>query len=143
MIDDVMSRIGGARPPRLYIREWMADLGVNNKKLAERMDRAESTVSKLLAAADPNPGKRTSQKITIQYLAEFAAALNIEVAQLFRDPSAPTRDELLRGYSNEQLTTAIQLIEQSRKIALSEPDEAIDSDRDEERRSGKRGAASK
>jgi transcriptional regulator with XRE-family HTH domain len=113
----VIDGIGKRSAPRLYIREWMDELGVNNKKLAERMERAESTISKLLAAADQKPHTRSRQKVTVEYLAEFAFALNLEVPQLFRDPKAPTRDELLRGYSNEQLTSAIQLIEHTRAIA--------------------------
>lgn len=115
----MIDRIGKREPPRLYIREWMRKLDINAKKLAERMDRAEGTVSKLLGAADPpTPGvKRKTQKVTVEYLAEFAAALNIEVSQLFHDPDRPTRDELLKGYSVEELTTAVQLIDHSRASA--------------------------
>jgi len=116
----VIDQIGNRRPPRLFIREWMEHLGFTNRRLAERMDRAEGTVSKLLAAADPvnSRGKRTTQKITVEYLAEFAEALNVDVPQLFRDPKAPTRDELLKGYSDEELTSAIQLIDHTRAIGL-------------------------
>lgn len=128
MLEDVISQIGGKRPPRLYIREWMEELGVNNKKLAERMGRAESTVSKLLTAADPHPRAKTQQKVTVAYLAEFAEALNLEVPQLFRDPKAPTRDELLKGYTNEQLTSAIQLIEHSRKLMSPGAEDVAGSD---------------
>jgi transcriptional regulator with XRE-family HTH domain len=130
MIEDMIERIGRAHPPRLYIREWMSDKGLDNKRLAERMGRAEGTVSKLLSAADQNPEKRSRQKITIEYLAEFADALNIEVAMLFRDPASPTRDELLRGYSNEQLTTALQLIEHSRAIGSPKASGVVSSDSD-------------
>lgn len=115
----MIDRIGKREPPRLFIREWMRKLDINAKKLAERMDRAEGTVSKLLGAADPpHPGKkRKTTKVTIEYLAEFAAALNVEVSQLFHDPERPTRDELLKGYSVEELTTAVQLIDHSRASA--------------------------
>jgi transcriptional regulator with XRE-family HTH domain len=123
----VIDRIGNRHPPRLFIREWMTELGFTNRKLAERMERSEGTVSKLLAAADPvnSRGKRTTQKITIEYLAEFADALNIEVPQLFRDPKAPTRDELLKGYSDEELTSAIQLIDHTRAISLQKPSKPL------------------
>ena len=110
----------------------MEHLGFTNRKLAERMDRAEGTVSKLLAAADPvnSRGKRTTQKITVEYLAEFADALNVEVPQLFRDPKAPTRDELLKGYSDEELTSAIQLIDHTRAISLQKPNRPVQSARE-------------
>lgn len=119
----MIDRIGKREPPRLFIREWMKRLDINAKKLAERMDRAEGTVSKLLGAADPpQPGKkRKTTKVTIEYLAEFAAALNVEVSQLFHDPERPTRDELLKGYSVEELTTAVQLIDHSRASAAKSP----------------------
>ena len=98
----------------------MDHLGLTNRKMAERMERAEGTVSKLLSAADPvnSRGKRTTQKITVEYLAEFADAMNLEVPQLFRDPKTPTRDELLKGYSDEELTSAVQLIDHTRAISL-------------------------
>lgn len=113
----MIDRIGNRRPTRLFIREWMRKLDINNKKLAERMDRAEGTLSKLLSAADYDPHKRSKQKVTIGYLEEIAHALDIEVEQLFRDPDMPTRDELLRGYTNEELTSALQLIEHTRRVA--------------------------
>lgn len=143
MIDAMIERIGKARPPRLYIREWMRDKGLDNKRLAERMGRAEGTVSKLLSAADQNPEKRTTQKITVEYLAEFADALNVQVAQLFHDPARPTRDELLRGYTNEQLTTAIQLIEHSRSMASpTAVDVVASSEAPKPKRANKRAGAS-
>lgn len=118
MLVSMIDRIGQRRPPRIYLREWMDKLEVNNKKLAERMDRAESTVSKLLAAADPDAReRRIKQKVTVEYLAEFAAALDVTVEQLFRHPNTPSRDELLRGYSDAELTSALQLIQHSRANA--------------------------
>ncbi len=123
----MIDRIGKREPPRLFIREWMAKLDINNKKLAERMERSEGTVSKLLGAADPPQvgKKRTTIKVTVEYLAEFADALNLEVSQLFHDPERPTRDELLRGYSVEELTTAVQLIDHSRASAAKSPQSVL------------------
>lgn len=128
----MIDRIGNRQPPRLFIREWMEHLGFSNRKLAERMDRAEGTVSKLLGAADPvnSRGKRTTQKITVEYLAEFADAMNLEVPQLFRDPHTPTRDELLKGYSDEELTSAVQLIDHTRAISLQKRAGAVETTED-------------
>jgi transcriptional regulator with XRE-family HTH domain len=45
------------------------------------------------------------------YLAAFAEALDIEPADIFRHPDAPTRDELLRQQATEQLREALATIE--------------------------------
>jgi len=125
----VIDRIGNRRTARLYIREWMEAKHLNNKKLAERMERSEGTISKLLAAADPpKPGekKRATTKVTVEYLAEFANALDVDVAQLFHDPARPTRDELLKGYSTEELTIAVQLIDQTRASTARQSETVVD-----------------
>jgi len=128
MLEYVIDRIGKRRPARLYVREWMEAKDINNKTLAGRIGRAESTVSKLLAYADPSAKARgASQKITVEYLAEFADALGLEnPADLFRDPAQPSRDELLKGYSNEELVVALQLIDRARSRVLPAAGGALD-----------------
>ena len=69
----------------------------------------------------------TQSVAIVEYLAEFAEAMGIEVPQLFRDPNAPTRDELLKGYSDEELTSAIQLIDHTRAISLQSPNKSVQS----------------
>lgn len=118
----MVARIGRKHPTRLYIREWMAreNPTLTQKRLAERMDCEPGTVSKLLNG---------QMEMTTSWLANFADALDKSVPDLFRDPSRPTRDELLAGYTNEELTTALQLIDHTRTLAsqrreavlLSEP----------------------
>lgn len=108
MLTRMIDRIGSRRAAQLFIQQWMEAKHLDNKRLAERMERSEATVSKLLS------GK---MKMTLEYLAEFAHALDVEVNQLFHDPARPTRDELLRGYSSEEITSAIQLIEHTRRLA--------------------------
>lgn len=119
MLTGMVDRIGSKKPSRLFLREWMEDRHLDNKRVAERMDRAEATVSKLLS------GK---MRMTLEYLYEFAEALNVEPEQLFRDPARPTRDELLRGYSNEELTSAIQLIEHTRSLAARGQSDIVSDD---------------
>ncbi|HWU19353.1 MAG TPA: helix-turn-helix transcriptional regulator [Devosia sp.] len=91
----MIDRIGGRRPARLYIEEWMATIpGLDRKRLAERMGVAGGTITKKLQ--DP-------QKIDAEWLQRFADALNLqEVTDLFRDPAAPTPADLLRGLSEQQ-----------------------------------------
>lgn len=105
-----LDRIGKRHPTKLFIREWMAreTPTLTQKRLAERMDCEPGTVSKLLNG---------QMEMTTGWLANFADALDLAVPDLFRDPNAPTRDELLRGFSNEELTLALQLVQHSRSQA--------------------------
>lgn len=109
MVDGI-DRIGKKHPTRLYIREWMAleQPTLTQDRLAERMECSPGTVSKLL---------RGEMEMTTSWLANFADALDRSVPDLFRDPARPTRDDLLRGYSNEELTSALQLIDHTRGVA--------------------------
>jgi hypothetical protein len=97
----MVTRIGGTRPPRLYIEERMAAIpGMNRKRLAERMGVAQGTITKKLK----EPGK-----IDGVWLERFREALGLDsVEDLFRHPSAPTQDELLRGLSEDEQNQVTQ-----------------------------------
>jgi transcriptional regulator with XRE-family HTH domain len=79
---------------------------LTQKRLAERMGCEPGTVSKLL-----NDG----MKINLGWLANFAAALNKSVPELFIDPRAPTRDELLAAGTPEELRQAIELVRMAKR----------------------------
>jgi len=92
----MIERIGPKNPTRLYIREWIEKLEptLTNERLAERMDIAPGTLSKLLNG---------NMTMTVPYLAAFAHALDMEdPGQLFHDPNRPTMDELLRGIPQDE-----------------------------------------
>lgn len=100
-----MESIGKKHPSRLFIREWMKDRGVKSTRLAERMEHAEGTVSKLLNG---------HMEMTTTWLGRFADALDVSVPQLFVDPKMPTQNELLAMASPEELRQAIRLIQMAR-----------------------------
>ena len=93
--------IGSKHPSRLYIREWIADRDLEQKRVAERMGCEPGTVSRLLSGG---------MEMTTRWLASFADALDVSVTDLFRDPAAPTRDELQAAGTAEELRQAIQLV---------------------------------
>jgi len=93
-----MDRIGSKKPQRLFIREWIEHLGLDQKRVAERMDVTEPTVSRLLS------GKR---KMTLNYLFAFADALNVPVSNLYRDPETPSREELLSKLSDHEFSEVL------------------------------------
>lgn len=100
-------RIGTKHPTRLYIREWMEHQTptLTQKRMAERMNLEPGTVSKLLNG---------QMEMTTSYLAGFADALDLSVPDLFRDPSAPTRDELLAAGTPDELRQAIRLVQMAK-----------------------------
>ncbi len=96
-----MKRIGPTKPFRHFIREWMEEKGVNQERLAGRLEVESSTVSKLLTGR---------QRLSDVWLSGIAWALDVEVADLFRDPARPTQEQLLEGLSDEQKHTVLNLI---------------------------------
>lgn len=96
-----MTSIGPTKPFKHYIREWMDYRGVNQERLAGRLEVESSTVSKLLTGR---------QRLSDVWLSGIAGALDVEVADLFRDPNRPTREELLAGLTDDQVSQVIQII---------------------------------
>jgi transcriptional regulator with XRE-family HTH domain len=103
----MITRIGGRKPARLYIEEWMATVpGLDQKRLAERMKTTGGTISKKL---------KEPSKIDAAWLQRFADALDLDVPDLFRDPSAPTPAELLSGMSEQQRQEVLSFADFVRK----------------------------
>lgn len=99
------ARIGSRHPARLYLKEWIAYRDLEQRHVAERMDIEPGTVSKLINGR---------MRMTIEYLAGFADALDISVSDLFRHPDAPTRDELLAMGTPAELRAAMHLVQMAK-----------------------------
>lgn len=103
---------------RHFIREWIKYRGLNQARLAGRMEVAPSVVSRLLS------GKMS---LTDRWLAEVAHSLECDVGDLFRDPARPTCEELLSGLSDSQIEQVIQIVDvlrrtgAERKISMTHP----------------------
>jgi transcriptional regulator with XRE-family HTH domain len=95
-------RIGPRKPHRHFIREWMRAKGLTQEKLADRMGITQGTVSKAL---------KSKTILTEEYLVGIASALDVDVADLFRDPASPTQEELLRGLTEPERQTVIRMID--------------------------------
>ena len=101
-------RIGPRKPHRHFIREWLKAKGITQEKLADRLGISQGTVSKAL---------KSKTILTEEYLVGIADALDVDVADLFRDPASPTREDLLRGLTDTEKLTVIRMIEALRKTA--------------------------
>lgn len=97
-----MERIGPKKPTRLYIRERMEKYPIDAERLSERMDTTPGTISKLLNG---------HMKMTTEWLANFADALNVSVPELFVDPNRPSADALLSRASEERRDEIINVID--------------------------------
>lgn len=96
-----ITRIGSRHPSQLFLREWLAKRGLEQRQVAERMNIEPGTVSKLLNGR---------MRLTLEYLAGFADALDLSIEDLFRHPDMPSRDELLAMGSPAELRAAMQLV---------------------------------
>ncbi len=76
--------------------------GLTQEKLADRMGITQGTVSKAL---------KSKTILTEEYLVGIASALDVDVADLFRDPASPTQEELLRGLTEPERQTVIRMID--------------------------------
>lgn len=98
------------RPAHVYLAEWLKHRGLTAEQLAARLEVNKGQISKLMT------GK---QEYTLNWLRAIAYALNCEVQQLMRPPSAPTRDELLAAASEEDLRKAVELIQSARRTGTT------------------------
>jgi len=89
------------RPARLFLREWLDYRGLTAEQLAGRLDTSKSVISKLM-----NGRQRYNQ----DWLEAIAFALDCEVDQLFRPPTAPTADELLAQMDPRARETAMKVL---------------------------------
>lgn len=90
------------RPARVYLREWLDKRGLTAEQLAGRLDTSKSVVSKLIN------GK---QRYNHDWLERIAYALDCDVPDLYRDPLRPSREDLLRQASPEQMDQIISFAE--------------------------------
>lgn len=99
----MVTRIGGRRPYRIYLAEWIESKGLTQDQMAARMDCSPGTVSKLV-------GNKMAR--TPEWLARFAYALgpDVEVHDLFRDPDRPSPGDLLRGMPDDEQDKIIRAI---------------------------------
>lgn len=100
------TRIGARRPFRHFIEEWMKKRDLTQLDLAVRMECSTGTVSKLIS------GKMA---LSSKWMAGLAAALEIEVRQLFEDPQKPSQNDLLEGLTPAKREQIIRFAEFVRK----------------------------
>lgn len=104
----MVARIGPTRPTRHYLKEWREFRQLTQQQLAERLDTGKDQISRW-----ENGGRSMSFEVQCA----LAEALSISPADIFRDPLAPTADDLLRQATPDQKEMALTFIKTLLKIA--------------------------
>lgn len=103
-----VTKIGGFRPPRLFIAEWMKKKGLTQADIAGRLEvESSGTISKKLK----NPAKMSAE-----WLAKFAWALDLEkVEQLYHHPDQPRPEDLWKDADASTRSVVIRILEAAKK----------------------------
>lgn len=94
-------RIGQRRKAHLYIDEWFEHRGLNDEKVGERLGIDRTTVWKWRK----NPSRLDPGKMEA-----LAAALDIEPAELYRPPTVPSLDSIVRDYPDDLKQKAAEIV---------------------------------
>lgn len=74
---------------------------MTQRRMAERMDTTEATISRLLS---------TKRKLSEEWLHRFSIALDCTIPELYVDPNRPDPAELLRHLNDDQKRQAVDFI---------------------------------
>jgi transcriptional regulator with XRE-family HTH domain len=98
----MVTKIYKGRRGHLFVAEWMADRGINDERLANRLGVARETVTRW----------RTQQhRLNPDKIAAIASALDLEPVELFRPPTGrPSLDALIEGLPAEQQDATVDIM---------------------------------
>jgi transcriptional regulator with XRE-family HTH domain len=98
----MVTRIGKGRRQHLYITEWFEHLGLDDTKVAGRLDMDRTTIFKW---------RKEQHRLDPDKIAALADALGIEPQQLWSLPGRRSLDAMLVGAPNEVVDTAADIVE--------------------------------
>jgi transcriptional regulator with XRE-family HTH domain len=97
----MVARIRSQALGHLYIEEWMKALGLTDEKLAERLETNRTTVWRW----------RSEQKrLNPEKIAAIAQAIGIEPELLWRLPSRPSLDAIVKDASDDMVQKAADVV---------------------------------
>ncbi len=102
MIAVMVTRIRkGARPGRLFIKEWMDYRGLSDTTVANRLEVARETVYRW----------RTQQhRLNPTKLAQLASALDCDPRDFWQPPSSPSLDAIMKRAPDDLKATAADIL---------------------------------
>lgn len=97
----MVTRIGQRRRAHLYVAEWLEHRGLSDEKAAGRLGIDRVTVWKWKT----QPGRLNPEKI-----AALASILDIEPEELFRPPSRPSLDAMVKNQPESVQAMAADIV---------------------------------
>lgn len=99
----MVTRIGSRRPPKVYLEEWMKKLGIDDARLAGRLNVARETVTRY---------RNYQNRLNPAKMAQIAHALGIEPWRLWQHPDRPSVDELLEAKDDDTVKRIVRSLEE-------------------------------
>lgn len=97
----MIARIGPKKPRHNFLAAWRKKRGLTQEQLAERVGTYKGQVSNW---------ENGNRSLSYDVMDALAEALDIEPADLFRDPARPSADELLRDAPDAVYEQALDMI---------------------------------
>jgi transcriptional regulator with XRE-family HTH domain len=97
----MVTRIGQRRRGHLYIKEWMDLRGLSDERLAQRLEVGRETVWRW---------RVEQHRLNPEKIAALASALDIEPEELWRLPSRPSLDAIIKDAPDELQATAADIV---------------------------------
>lgn len=90
----------GARP-HLYIEEWFRERGLNDEKVGNRIGVDRATVFRW---------RKEQHRLNPEKIAALAEALDLEPQELWRPPTRPSLDALVKDSSDDVVNMAFDIV---------------------------------
>ena len=97
----MVTRIRKGARAHLYIEEWMAFRGLSDERLAGRLGVARETVTRY---------RGQQHRLNPDKIAAIAAALDCEPEDLWRPPSRPSLDAMVKNADDKTRDTAVDMV---------------------------------
>lgn len=98
----VVTRIHKTVPRRLFLKEWREHVGLSVEQLAGRLEIERESVYRW---------EREPRRVNPDKQAAYAAALGIDPADLWRLPTRPSLDALVRGQPDALQDMAADIVQ--------------------------------
>ncbi len=107
----------GTKPRRsrklhLYIAEWRGERGLSQEQLGARivLEDGEGTLSRGVGKNTISRWEIDQKRLNPYKIAAIAEALDLELEDLYRPPSRPSLDAIVKNESDETLSIAIDIV---------------------------------
>lgn len=100
------------RKPLLYIAEWRGQRGLSQEQLGARiaLEADDGTVRRGVGKNTISRWEIDQKRLNPYKIAAIAEALDLEQEDLYRPPTRPSLDAIVKNESDDILSTAIDIV---------------------------------